>query len=319
PGYATRHYDETSGHYIKIVNGSTKTYYIHLSECLAYDQNVTEGQLIGMSGNTPNVSYHLHFEIRSNDVARHPLLVMPYMNDTSANIDMVTNGEDNFSFKLTINDTELDINQISLRFDWYEWSPDYSTTQYYNLDYSTRENIPVDLNNTVITSNASCTKWRMYVEPSSFNLGTDQEIIFRFEESEEGDDLYMYFLEVRVYNAEQTQESIFYTYDFSGTDTDGSTISDVNNYLQHNHPNPFNLTTTISYSLSENFQNPQIEIYNVKGQMVRNFQLEGIAGKSSLVWDGRDVNNKLVGSGVYFYRLINEGKTVQSRKMLLIK
>ncbi len=86
-----------------------------------------------------------------------------------------------------------------------------------------------------------------------------------------------------------------------------------------NYPNPFNPTTVISYSLGENIQNPKIEIYNVKGQKVKSFQLEDKAGENSIVWNGKDTNDKPVSSGVYFYRLINEGKTVQSRKMLLMK
>jgi len=91
------------------------------------------------------------------------------------------------------------------------------------------------------------------------------------------------------------------------------------NYLSHNHPNPFNPTTTISYSLAENSYDPKIEIYNVKGQKVKNLQLENIIGENSIVWNGKDANDKSVSSGVYFYSLINEGKTVQSRKMLMLK
>lgn len=86
-----------------------------------------------------------------------------------------------------------------------------------------------------------------------------------------------------------------------------------------NHPNPFNPSTTISYSLVDDIIDPQIEIYNVKGQKVKSYQLENIIGENSIVWDGKDVNNKSVSSGVYFYSLINEGKIVQSRKMLMIK
>ena len=97
---------------------------------------------------------------------------------------------------------------------------------------------------------------------------------------------------------------------------------EVNNQainLSSNYPNPFNPSTTISYSLSDNIQNPQIEIYNVRGQKVRSFELENTIGENSIIWNGKDSNNKSVSSGVYFYNLINDGKTVQSRKMLMIK
>ncbi|NQV17726.1 MAG: T9SS type A sorting domain-containing protein [Armatimonadetes bacterium] len=106
-------------------------------------------------------------------------------------------------------------------------------------------------------------------------------------------------------------------YRISGTSiTNNLTISEL---FLRNHPNPFNPSTTISYSLAENIQNPQIEIYNIKGQKVKSYKLEEKTGVSSIVWSGKDENDKSVSSGVYFYRLVNEGKTVHTRKMLLMK
>ncbi len=89
--------------------------------------------------------------------------------------------------------------------------------------------------------------------------------------------------------------------------------------LKQNHPNPFNPSTTISYSLADDIIDPQIEIYNVKGQKVKSYQLEDIIGENSIIWNGKDANDKSISSGVYFYRLVNGGETVQSRKMLMIK
>ncbi|MBC8415646.1 MAG: T9SS type A sorting domain-containing protein [Candidatus Cloacimonetes bacterium] len=96
-------------------------------------------------------------------------------------------------------------------------------------------------------------------------------------------------------------------------------VPDVIFSLNQNHPNPFNPATIISYSLAENIHNPKIEIYNVKGQKVKSFQLEEKAGENSIVWNGKDENDKSVSSSVYFYRLVNEGKTIKNKKMLLIK
>ena len=104
----------------------------------------------------------------------------------------------------------------------------------------------------------------------------------------------------------------------SGSSIDITSVS-FKNKLRPNYPNPFNPSTTISYNLSENIQNPQIEIYNMKGQKVKSYVLEEKAGENSIVWHGRDENSKSVSSGVYFYRLCNEGKTVHTRKMLMIK
>jgi len=85
-----------------------------------------------------------------------------------------------------------------------------------------------------------------------------------------------------------------------------------------NYPNPFNPTTKISYYL-EKPGTVKLEIYNLLGQKVKilvdNYQS---AGQHSIVWNGRDKNNRKVPSGVYFYMLKTENK-VYTRKMLLLK
>ena len=67
------------GNWIWIENGSTRTYYMHLSEFnnSIDDQWVNEHDYIGMSGDSgcPG-SPHLHFEYRYNNDAKHPLQVM---------------------------------------------------------------------------------------------------------------------------------------------------------------------------------------------------------------------------------------------------
>ncbi len=88
--------------------------------------------------------------------------------------------------------------------------------------------------------------------------------------------------------------------------------------LKQNYPNPFNPTTTIAYSLSE-ASKVQLDIYNVKGQLVKTLvNAEMPAGIHSVVWDGRDMNNKAVASGVYFYR-VSSPKATQTKRMLLMK
>ncbi len=85
-----------------------------------------------------------------------------------------------------------------------------------------------------------------------------------------------------------------------------------------NHPNPFNPTTIISFSILDE-SNVDISIYNIKGQKVKqlvNDQLS--AGEHSVVWDGRDDNEKTVGSGLYFYKIKTKDKEL-TKKMLLLK
>jgi flagellar hook assembly protein FlgD len=61
-------------------------------------------------------------------------------------------------------------------------------------------------------------------------------------------------------------------------------------------------------------------VYNLKGQLVRSLigdeYLE--KGRHEVVWDGKDNSSKLVGTGMYFYKL--EAKdTSTTKKMLLLK
>jgi len=88
--------------------------------------------------------------------------------------------------------------------------------------------------------------------------------------------------------------------------------------LQGNYPNPFNPETTIRYSVKETSP-VTIEVYNLKGQLVRTLVNEvKTAGNYSVVWNGRDNNNQPVSSGVYFYKM-NAGKYSSTKKMIMMK
>jgi len=88
--------------------------------------------------------------------------------------------------------------------------------------------------------------------------------------------------------------------------------------LYGNYPNPFNPTTTISFSLP-NEENIELTIYNIKGQKVKTLY-SGLAdeGEHTMIWEGKDSNDKLVSSGLYFYKLKTNNKEL-TRKMLMMK
>ncbi|MCD8480286.1 MAG: choice-of-anchor J domain-containing protein [Candidatus Cloacimonetes bacterium] len=88
--------------------------------------------------------------------------------------------------------------------------------------------------------------------------------------------------------------------------------------LKGNYPNPFNPETTIRYSVRE--ASPvNIEIYNLKGQLVKTLVSESkAAGEHSVIWKGTDNNNRPVSSGVYFYKM-NAGKYSSTKKMIMMK
>jgi len=99
-------------------------------------------------------------------------------------------------------------------------------------------------------------------------------------------------------------------------------------YNLTNFPNPFNPTTTISFSVTQNSDFVNLEVYNIKGQKVKDFSpslchLEFIEGrgetKFSIVWNGTDDNNQLISSGVYFFKLIVNGEEKAVSKCVLLK
>ncbi|MCB2230163.1 T9SS type A sorting domain-containing protein [bacterium] len=88
--------------------------------------------------------------------------------------------------------------------------------------------------------------------------------------------------------------------------------------LAQNYPNPFNPTTSIRYALSV-AADARLTVSNVLGQHVRTVvDCRQGAGSYEVEWDGRDDRGRVVGSGVYFYRL-EVGDRSLSRKMLLLK
>jgi hypothetical protein len=104
----------------------------------------------------------------------------------------------------------------------------------------------------------------------------------------------------------------------SVTSKGGSAVIPNDYSLMQNFPNPFNPTTSISFSMPAAAQ-ATLEIYNVLGEKVKTvFNGMANAGLNTVVWEGVDENGQTVASGIYFYRL----KTTafeQTRKMVLMK
>jgi hypothetical protein len=88
--------------------------------------------------------------------------------------------------------------------------------------------------------------------------------------------------------------------------------------LMQNVPNPFNPTTTISFSLPQRMR-VMITVYDAQGrEVIALLDATRPAGMNDVVWDGRNAAGNRVTSGVYFYRL-KAGERVLTKKMLLLK
>ena len=88
--------------------------------------------------------------------------------------------------------------------------------------------------------------------------------------------------------------------------------------LLGNHPNPFNPSTTITFSLPRDMA-VELVVYSMQGRPVRRL-LQGrrAAGLNQVVWDGTDEASRVVPSGVYLTRIVTEDG-VQARKVVLAK
>jgi len=120
----------------------------------------------------------------------------------------------------------------------------------------------------------------------------------------------------------QVADSGVWVYDFTYeeyvAESDVSVPAGVAAALHGNYPNPFNPSTTISFSLGS-AERVVIDVYNIRGQMVRSL-VSGVygAGSHTVVWNGCADDGVSVGSGVYFYRMVSGGFS-EVRKMLLLK
>ncbi len=85
--------------------------------------------------------------------------------------------------------------------------------------------------------------------------------------------------------------------------------------LLANYPNPFNPTTTISYNLTKaQADNAKIEIFNIRGELVKEFRNLTVNNNTgSVVWTADNA-----ASGVYYYKLTS-GSITDTKKMLMVK
>ena len=93
----------------------------------------------------------------------------------------------------------------------------------------------------------------------------------------------------------------------------------IHNFQLHpNAPNPFNPSTTLTYTLSESSP-VRMSIYSIAGKKVREwYDSRQQPGQYTIDWNGMDSSGLSVASGVYFYQLKTDwGHTVQ--KMTLIR
>jgi len=102
----------------------------------------------------------------------------------------------------------------------------------------------------------------------------------------------------------------------------GSDDTEIPEGIAHhdNYPNPFNPETTINFSVAADINEAALEIYNIRGQIIRDFVIDTSSNLPvySVVWNGKDNKGSAIASGIYFSKL-KGGKFTSTKKMILMK
>lgn len=85
-------------------------------------------------------------------------------------------------------------------------------------------------------------------------------------------------------------------------------------------PNPFNGQTNISFALkSQTLQEATVSIFNLKGQLVQEFETQTDAfGQGDVIWNGKDLQGKELKSGIYFYK-VSTNDVSEINKMIMMR
>ncbi|MDX9869881.1 MAG: M6 family metalloprotease domain-containing protein [Candidatus Cloacimonadales bacterium] len=106
------------------------------------------------------------------------------------------------------------------------------------------------------------------------------------------------------------------SFDIIPSDTDSPELFTTK--LYGNYPNPFNPSTSISFSLKEKSR-VKISIYNVKGELVKELiNSELPYGKHTIIWDGKNNHHKKAAAGIYMLKM-EAPKYNLIKKMVMIK
>ena len=84
-------------------------------------------------------------------------------------------------------------------------------------------------------------------------------------------------------------------------------VQDLTQY--DSYPNPFSEQTTLCYTTKKFLNDPQLSIYNIRGQKIADIkgdrELSNEAQVYHFIWNGTDCNGTQISSGIYFYIMCN--------------
>ena len=208
----------------------------------------------------------------------------------------------------------------------------------YDFDLDTYHSGIVDdmILNTIYSRDATCYSIGNYTEREYYHiitnsngdsLITEEDAAESFDSAQFPDNYYFFKVTARDACLNTTVDSMLVYFNNGISNSEDHQLP-FTNYQLTNYPNPFNPSTTISFSVTQNSDFVNLEIYNLKGQKIKDISpslchpefIEGRGNNQySISWDGTDENNQPVSSGIYFYKLRIDGKDIKTKKMILLK
>ena len=95
--------------------------------------------------------------------------------------------------------------------------------------------------------------------------------------------------------------------------TENISLSSEKASLAQNSPNPFTNDTNIEYYIPENVNTAQLQITNLNGQIINIMDIATRGNTKTAISAGK------LTAGTYLYSLVLDGKTVDTKQMVLVK
>jgi hypothetical protein len=130
-----------------------------------------------------------------------------------------------------------------------------------------------------------------------------------------------------TYTDRAVEEGLVYVYRLvpsgggEGFDTEAIEVPVASARLYQNHPNPFNPSTTIAFTVpggADSRHTVVLGIYDVRGALVRTLVNGSVAGgRHEVTWNGDNDRGAGAASGVYFAKFMTGGTTAVKKMVLL--
>jgi hypothetical protein len=144
---------------------------------------------------------------------------------------------------------------------------------------------------------------------------TSENATYNFVDSEiQPGNSYFYWLEILVNDG----TSYFHEPVFVEIPVEHIEIYPLVTTVSNAYPNPMRVGSFANFDVAvKERELATLKIFNIKGQLVKEFN-DIQQGSHKLEWNGRDLHNREVSSGVYFYRLISPS-TNEVKRMVIIR